>query len=152
MDEDPRILQQVDLLPQPIVISEHRGLACWCEHCQKTYIAPLHDDVRQAGLVGPRLTALVAYLKGACHCSFSTIRKFLRDVAQIKISRGQLRNVCANVRDSLDAAYEQLLYLLPGEEAVNVDETGHKDNGQRMWTWCFRSSLYTLFKLSLIHI
>jgi hypothetical protein len=74
LDEDPRILQQVDLLPQPIVISEHRGLACWCEHCQKTYIAPIHDDVRQAGLVGPRLTALVAYLKGACHCSFSTIR------------------------------------------------------------------------------
>jgi len=30
---------------------------------------------------------------------------------------------------------------------VNADETGHKDNGQRMWTWCFRASLYTLFKI-----
>ena len=30
---------------------------------------------------------------------------------------------------------------------LNVDETGHKDNGRLMWTWCFRASLYTLFKI-----
>jgi hypothetical protein len=30
---------------------------------------------------------------------------------------------------------------------VNADETGHKRNGQRMWTWCFRAELYTLFKI-----
>jgi len=147
IDGDPRIIQQVDILPKPIAISEHRSLACWCERCQKVYFAPIHEDIRQAGLVGPRLTALVAYLKGACHCSFSTIRKFLRDVVQIKISRGQLRKICAKVSDSLGAAYEQLLELLPGEAQVNVDETGHKDNGKRMWTWCFRTSLYTLFKI-----
>lgn len=147
LDEAGPTIQQVDLLPQPVVISEHRSLACWCEHCQKTYVAPIHEDVRQAGLVGPRLTALVAYLKGACHCSFSTIRKFLRDVAQVKISRGQLRKVCAKVSDSLETAYEHLLDLLPSEGVVNVDETGHKENGRRMWTWCFRSSLYTLFKI-----
>jgi transposase len=28
-----------------------------------------------------------------------------------------------------------------------VDETGHKDQGDRMWTWCFRASLFTLFKI-----
>ena len=30
---------------------------------------------------------------------------------------------------------------------LNVDETGHKQNGQRQWTWCFRAGLYTLFKI-----
>jgi hypothetical protein len=39
------------------------------------------------------------------------------------------------------------LLLLPQEDQVNADETGRKDNGQRMWTWCFRASLYTLFKI-----
>jgi len=58
--------------------------------------------VRKAGLVGPRLTALVGYLKGACHCSFSTIRKFLKDVVGVSISRGQLRKVCGKVAHSLD--------------------------------------------------
>jgi len=38
--------------------------------------------------------------------------------------------------------------MLSEEDSLNVDETGHKDNGKRMWTWCFRASLFTLFKIS----
>ena len=36
---------------------------------------------------------------------------------------------------------------LPAQARLNVDETGHKQNGDRQWTWCFRASLYTLFKI-----
>ena len=50
--------------------------------------APFPEELVKAGLVGPRLTALVAYLKGVCHASFSTIRKFFRDVVGVTISRG----------------------------------------------------------------
>lgn len=146
-DDPPRVIQQVELVSTPIVISEHRGQACWCVHCQKTHYAPISEDVRRAGLVGPRLTALVAYLKSACHCSFSTIRKFLRDVVGMTISRGQLRKLCGKVADSLETAYAQLLAVLPEQDQVNVDETGHKDNGERLWTWCFRAALFTLFKI-----
>ncbi len=38
--------------------------------------------------------------------------------------------------------------MLPGEEVVNVDETGHKEKGRRLWTWCFRADLYTLFRMA----
>ena len=55
-------------------------------------------------LVGPRLSALVAYLKGVCHCSFSTIRKFLRDVACVTISRGQLAKLIAKVSEPIGRA------------------------------------------------
>ena len=27
-----------------------------------------------------------------------------------------------------------------------MDETGHKENGKSLWTWCFRAERYTLFK------
>jgi transposase len=40
-----------------------------------------------------------------------------------------------------------LLDDLPAQERLNVDETGHKQNGDRQWTWCFRAALYTLFKI-----
>ena len=43
--------------------------------------------------------------------------------------------------------YEELLDHLPDQDFLNVDETGHKQNGQRQWTWCFRAELYTLFKI-----
>ncbi len=28
-----------------------------------------------------------------------------------------------------------------------MDETGHKNNGERFWTWCFRAQLFVLFKI-----
>ena len=147
-DEKPRVIQQVELVTTPIEISEHRGEACRCLRCGKSHTAPVDDDVRRAGLLGPRLTALVAYLKGRCHCSFSTIRKFLRDVVGVGISRGQLQKVCEKVSDSLEAAYTDLLDVLPQQDRLNVDETGHKDSGRAMWTWCFRAAPFTLFKIS----
>lgn len=146
-DEPPRVVQQVEIVASPIEVTEHRGLACFCSGCQKTHYAPLPDEVRRAGLIGPRLTSVVAFLKGGCHCSFSTIRKFLRDVVGVTVSRGHLRNVCAKVADSLEPAYLQLLALLPEQQRLNVDETGLKEYRQRLWTWCFRAPAFTLFKI-----
>jgi transposase len=146
--EPPRILQQIEIIVKPIEVIEHRGLAYFCPKCQTIHYAPIDDPIRQAGLTGPRLTALIAYLKGACHCSFSTIRKFLRDVVGLTISRGQLAKLIRKVSDSLQDSYELLLHLLPKQDAINVDETGHKDQGDAMWTWCFRAPLFTLFHIS----
>jgi transposase len=98
-------------------------------------------------LAGPRLTALIAYLKGACHASFSTIRKFVRDVVGLTISRGQLCRIIGKVSRALERPYEELLRDLPERERLNIDETGHKHNAQQYWTWCFRAELYTLFKI-----
>lgn len=142
------IVQQVEIARQPILISEHRGRSCFCAKCDKAFAMPIPPEVRKSGLVGPRLTAFVAYLKGACHCSFTTIRKTLRDVLGVTISRGQLRRVCAKVTHSLDTSYEELLAMLPREAILNVDETGHPENGKLLWTWCFRAGLYTLFQIS----
>ena len=146
--EPPRVVQQVEWIAKPTEVVEHRGLAYWCASCQKTHYGAIDANVRKAGLVGPGLTTLIAYLKGACHCSFSTIRKFLRDVAGLTISRGQLAKLIAKASDSLQFAYDLLLKLLPSQSILNIDETGHKDRGESLWTWCFRAPLFTLFKIS----
>jgi transposase len=143
----PRVIQQVDINDVPLEIQEHRGHPGWCAHCQKQFEAPLPIGIERGGLVGPRLTTVIAYLKGVCHASFSTIRKFVRDVVGLTISRGQLANIIAKVSEALEQAYEQLLKDLPDQERLNVDETGHKQNRIRQWIWCFRADLYTLFKI-----
>src|SRR3954467_3123826 len=109
--------------------------------------APLPPGIQRGGLVGPSLTTLIAYLKGACHASFSTIRKFLRDVIRVTISRGQLARIIGKVSRALERPYQELLDDLPDQSRLNVDETGHKQNGDRQWAWCFRAALYTLFKI-----
>jgi transposase len=143
----PEVLQQVEISATPTVVTEHRGLAYWCPHCRTFHFAPLPEAVVKAGLFGPRLTALVAFLKGVCHSSFSTIRKFLRDVVGVEVSRGYLAKLIGKVSESLAPSYAELFERLPGEAVLNVDETGHKENGGKLWTWCFRAALYTLFRI-----
>jgi transposase len=147
-EDPPRVIQQVEIQDTPIIITEHRGQAYWCPNCEKIHYAPIPEAVKKEGLFGPRIHTLVAYFKSVCHCSFSTIRKFLRDVVKIQVSRGYLAQVCAEVSEALQDAYVHLLDLLPKQPVVNVDETGHKDNGDSFWTWCFRAPLFTLFKIS----
>jgi transposase len=143
----PRVLQQVEILDRPIHIDEHQGLASWCPRCQQLHYAPLPATVERGGLLGPQLTALVAFLKGVCHASFSTIRKFLRDVVGLTVSRGQLAKVIAKVSAALATTHAQLEEALTRQSHLNVDETGHKDNGVRFWTWCFRAEDFTVFHL-----
>lgn len=143
----PRVVQQVEIESVPICITEHRAVAGWCPQCNKIHYGLMPSEIERGGMVGPRLTTLIAYLKGACHASYSTIRKFLRDVIHVTISRGQLAKVINKVSEALDAPYEALLDNVPAQARLNVDETGHREKGEQWWTWCFRASLYTLFKI-----
>lgn len=88
----PKTMQQVELaLPSELIsVVGFRSHACWCKKCQQVHYAPFDTATQHAGLVGARLTGLIAYLKGACHGSYSTIRKFIRDVLGMTLSRGYL--------------------------------------------------------------
>jgi transposase len=147
LTEAPRVVQQVDLQPITLTIEEHHSYTGWCSHCGKKVAAPLPGRIEHGGLLGPQLTALVGYLKGACHASFSTVRHFFRDVLQLPVSRGYLAKVVKKVSAAVAQSYEELLALLPEERALNVDETSHKLNGEQWWTWCFRAELFVLYHI-----
>ena len=150
LKQPPRKLQQVEIPDIPVEVVEHRSQACFCRHCQKAYYAPLPADVQKSGLVGPRLTAWIAYLKGSCHCSFgipARREKFCRDVLHLPISRGQLAKVIQKVSGAMAQSHQDLQKMLPDQAVINVDETGHKTKGRRHWTWCFRAELFTLFRI-----
>ena len=128
-DGKPRIIQQLEVVEAPLVRHEHQSFPTWCPTCEKTHYLEFPPEVVREGLFKTRLTALVAYMKNVCHASFSTIRKFIRDVLGETISRGYLRKVLEKVGNALEAPYQELLDRLPLETCVNVDETGHKENG-----------------------
>jgi transposase len=144
------VVQQIEICQPPLTVEEHTCPEYWCQRCQRSFQAPLPLHIQKGGLVGPHLTSLIGYMKGACHASFSTTRRFLRDVVGVTISRGQLSKIINKVSAALEQPYEELLTLLPDERVLNVDETGHKDNGQRWWTWCFRAELYALYRIDAV--
>ena len=143
----PRVIQQTEIKEILVTHEEHRAYAYWCQGCGQTHYAEFPPQVLREGLFKARLTALIAYMKNVCHASFSTMRKFLRDVVGVRVSRGYLSKLIQKVSQSLERPYEELLERIPLEACLNVDETGHKDNGQRFWTWVFKAELYVLFRI-----
>ena len=147
VDVEPRVQQQVELQEIVWQVEEHRAYGYYCSECEAIQYAEFPEAVVKEGLFKERLTALVAYMKHVGHASFSTIRKFLRDVLGVPVSRGYLAKLIQKVSAALEQPYAELLARLPLETQLNVDETGHKENGERFWTWVFKAELYVLFRI-----
>jgi len=141
------VVQQIEWVERPVRLTEHRAGAHWCPRCHTVHWSPLPAEVVQGGLVGPRLTAHLAYLKGVCHASYRTLQKYTAEVLGVSLSSGQLAKVIGKVSAALAPPYEELRAALPAQSCLNVDETGHPEQGEHYWTWCFRAPYYTLFKI-----
>lgn len=146
-EDRQRSLQQVELAPKPIIITEHTAYGIWCEDCHCYHDAPLPLAITRAGLFGPRLTALVTYSKARLHASYSGIRDLLRDVLGVKVSRGYVAKLLRKASQAFASPHGELIELLPQQLYLNTDETGHKENGLRYWVWCFRAAGFVVFKI-----
>ena len=118
LDVAPRIIQQSELIEVVTRHEEHRAYGYYCGRCDRIHYAPFPDAVLKEGLFKARLTALVGYMKNACHASFSIIRKFLRDVIGVTVSRGYLAKLIQKVSQALAPSYEELLNRLPLETSL----------------------------------
>ena len=132
-----RVVQQVELIEKPYQVTEHRARLYQNRRTGQVLATPLPEEVRRAGLLGPRLSALVAYQKGACHMSVETIRRFLADVFRLPISHGQVVKTVQKASLALGPCYEQLQEALPQQAYLGIDETGHPERGHGLWSWCF---------------
>ncbi len=141
------IIQQIELPEKMYKVIEHRARKYLDPVTGKTHIAPMPDAIRKGGLLGADVTGSIAFMKGRCHMSYTTIREFFKELMKLNISRGMLCKATQKVSKALEPSYDQLTARLPEESQVNVDETGHHDDGGLHWTWCFDTSDYSLFKI-----
>jgi len=145
---DPaQVLQQVELVPKPFEVIEHVVQSCRCRNCEKTHTGQLPAAIAATGLMGPRMMGLLIFMKGAMRCSYSTMEEFLGHVLGFKVCRGYLAKVMVRGSRALETPVEELRSLLPVQPCLNVDETGHKENGKGMWTWCFRARDFVVFSI-----
>ena len=139
------VVQQIELKQRPFWIVEYRARKYLDPVTGRIVIAPLPPEVVQGGLVGPKLSALIAYQKSACHMSYTTIQTFLKDVFGLSLSTGQLAKVVQKASAALAGPYDELQMALASQAYLGIDETGHPENGENLWTWCFRAEDFTLF-------
>lgn len=142
-----KIIQQVNLPEKMYTVTEHRARKYRNPKTGKIHIAPMPEAIVKGGLLGADITAAIAFLKGGCHMSYSTIQQFFKELMQLDLSRGVLCKATLKVSQSLQPAYERLAERLPHEPHLGIDETGHKDNGKLHWTWCFQTPQYSMFHI-----
>jgi transposase len=141
------IVHQVTLPKKLYTVTEHRGRKYWDTKTGRI-VSSLPREVAEGSLLGADITSMAAYMKGACHMSYSTIKQFFKDIIKLDVSRGLLCKSVNKVSDALSQSHQQLARRLPNESYLGIDETGHSDNGRKHWTWCFQTSEFTFFHIN----
>lgn len=141
------IQQTVELREDPVEISEYRRHGCTCSECGALSYAPLPDGVIEGQLCGPRLQALLAYMKGNHGASYTELEQFCQDVLDIQLSRGTICEIIKRVSLTLETPYNELSEYIREVESLNIDESGWKDSGSRYWVWLFCTQFVALFSI-----
>jgi len=144
---DPKVLFQYELVNNPIELTAHIAYPFWCQHCRQIHWAKIPNSVRTAGLIGPRLAAFTAVLKGGSHASITTTQSILSHLGA-DLATGTISKTLQKVEQALSPCYARLRELLPQQPRINIDETGHKDQGDQFWNWCFVTPEFTLFRIA----
>ena len=58
-----------------------------------------------------------------------------------------LGKTVGKVSGVLEVPYEQLYQALRDQDHLGIDETGHTDQGDLMWTWCLDAPAFTVFRI-----
>ena len=145
--DDFEIIQHVELLDMPIHITEHR-LRKYTTVDGETVVTQV-PELQGRPIFGPRMLAMIGWLKSRAHCSYSTIATWMADVLQVPVCRGYLAKLCNGViSDSLSDAHEELKAAIPEQETLGSDESSLKNNGKKHWIWCVTASMFTVFHIA----
>ena len=105
-------IQHIELPQSPIHVTEHR-LRVYLSPDGEAYL-PDCPQLRSQPLFGPRMLAMVGWLKSKAHCSYTTIELWMDDVLQVPVSRGYLAKLCTGViSESLAGAHEEVKQAVP---------------------------------------
>lgn len=145
-EEEVRIQQTIELKEKPVEVTEYRQYGHLCANCQVVHYEALPDGAGQ--LFGPRLQALMAYMKGNLGASYTELQQYCKDVLGIHVSSGMLCKLIARTKTALEGPYNGLVQAIPEQERLNIDESGWKDSGKQYWVWLFCTELLALFSVN----
>jgi len=143
---DPRRHQVTELPSIAAHITEYRCHRRECPDCGTITLALLPDE--HANQFGPQLTALIAYLTVVCRMPRLVVQRFLEGALQIPISLGSTQNAWEETSEAVAAPQTELAAALREEAVLNIDETGHRTNGEKRWLWTFVARTFVVYRLA----
>ena len=145
--EEILIQQTVELREDPVEVMQYNRHSGWCRSCNAVRYAPLPTGVAEGQAYGPRLQALLGYMKGNLGASYTELSQFCTDVLGVAISRGAVCSVVSRVSGALTKPYDEVSAHIREEKALHIDESGWRDSGKQYWIWVFCTSLIAFFTI-----
>ena len=91
------------------------------------------------------MIAWASVLVGVFHLSRRKVQRLLDGWLDIDISLGTISNAEQKVSEVLEAPVETAKIHVQQAASANLDETGHRKSGDRMWLWVAVTSLVSVF-------
>ena len=108
-----------------------------------TRIGRLFDCLKRENRKG-----LIAYLTVVCRMPRLVVQRFLHGALQIPISLGSTQHAWEEASAAVAAPYAELDAALRHEPVLNVDETGHRTNGDKRWLWTFVARWFVVYRIA----
>lgn len=147
--EVPGVVEQrrqvVDIPPLALEVVEHQVESLVCGGCGGQTTGDFPADVTNPVQYGPRLKALVVYLKGEHFIPYARSRRLLADLFGATISPGTLQNMVHQAAQRLQAVSGRIKAALLNEPVVHFDESGFYIAGQRQWLHSAGSQRFTYY-------
>src|SRR5215831_5261644 len=77
------------------------------------------------------------------------VQRLLEGALQIPISLGSTQNAWEEASAAVATPYRELEAALRDQPALNVDETGHRTNGDKRWLWVFAARTFILYRIAV---
>jgi transposase len=138
--------QILELLPLAMRVTEYQMVVRRCPACGQRTRADLPLGVPRRPF-GPRLTAVIALLSGRYRVSRREVRQLLHDLWAVRVSLGAVVRQEQAQSAALAPAVEEAQTAVQQAAAVNMDETGWREEQQRAWLWTAVTAELTVFRI-----
>jgi transposase len=132
------IRRQITEIPEiKAVVIETRQEVCKCPACGKRVCGELPAELVGEQAFGPRLEALVVYLRQVHHISYERCDELLKTFFGVAMSEGGMSSVTERVGQIAEIRADVIQEEIRKAEVVGSDETSARVDGHNYWHWVF---------------
>ena len=128
----------------PVVIETHQAEVV-CPACLRVTRGELPAGLDGGRSFGPRLAALVVYLKHEQHLSYERVTQLCQDLLGVTMSEGGASAILQRAGAAAQPVASEIGTQVAQSAVIGSDETSARVAGRTWWQWVFRSAVGVYF-------
>jgi transposase len=145
---EPRVVlrhQLTEIPPITPVVLETRQAEVVCPDCQRVTRGELPAGLDGGRSFGPRVAAMVTYLKHEQHLSYQRVTQLCQDLFGVAISEGGASAILQRAGVAAQLVAKEIGTQVAQSAVIGSDETSARVAGRTWWQWVFRSAVGVYF-------